>query len=113
MSPIFPQLSFTSMVQMARRYTVIPLRPTFVCDHPIVGYMHFRMVGAVPITSEMHEDAGGHAIEPRTLFLYRYRLDFDEINLHLQGSAQLCPDCLTLYYSLKQVTPKKRYNARK
>lgn len=44
---------------------------------------------------------------PRTLYLYRYRLDFDELNLHLQGLAQLCPDCLTLYYSQTQVLPQR------
>lgn len=91
MSPLFPQLSFTSMVQMAKRCVQQEMRGTFYCGHPSLWEMRYA------------DPSIGWPVQPRTLFLYRYRLDFDELGLHLQGLAQLCPDCLTLYYSIQEI----------
>ena len=76
MSPL-PQLSFTSMAQLAERHVEIP-----------------SITATVPCCGS-------------ALLLYRYRLDFDAIDLHLQGLAQLCPACLTLYYSQQQMRAKR------
>lgn len=93
MSPL-PQLSFTSMVQMAdRRVRIPPNMATRQCEH---YFLNDGPNGSCLPFNLLHI----------TIYLYPYRLDFDELGIHIQGLAQICHHCLTLYYS-QQVILKK------
>lgn len=81
MSPALPQLKFTSMIDMASQVRRLPAGiAVYFCVHPFGG-----------------------DIDQRAVYLYRYRFDFDEVGLHVQGLAGLCGDCLTMYWSEDRV----------